>query len=120
MSIALLHAHVTIFTAHNENALLVSPRVLFFTGGPPDDGDDEGGDDGWEPGGEGQPSTLGMIVLLVVGAWALWEYKRPGGSLNPNTKEDKLRARREAMTRQKAGMMRGGNVPSARIKFSEK
>jgi hypothetical protein len=53
---------------------------------PPDDGDDDGG---WEPGGDGDPpSPLGLGVLLVVGAYALWEYKRPGGILNPQTKKD--------------------------------
>ena len=55
-------------------------------GMPPDDGDDDG--DGWEPGGEGEPSPIGLFVLLAAGAWALWEYRRPGGSLNPQTKKD--------------------------------
>ena len=54
---------------------------------PPDDGDD-----GWEPGGDGDgPSPWGLGILLVIGAWALWEYKRPGGILNPQTKQDAMR-----------------------------
>lgn len=61
---------------------------------PPDDDDDEESwDDGWNPGREGQPSPWGLVILLVVGAWALWEYKRPGGSLNPETKKALQRAR---------------------------
>lgn len=53
---------------------------------PPDDGDDDGG---WEPGGDGsEPSPWGLFILLAAGAWALWEYKRPGGTLNPQTKKD--------------------------------
>ena len=51
-----------------------------------DDGDDGDYDDGWNPGDEGEPSTMGLGILLVIGAWALWEYKRPGGSLNPQRK----------------------------------
>uniref|UniRef100_A0A7S0SPH9 Uncharacterized protein n=1 Tax=Mantoniella antarctica TaxID=81844 RepID=A0A7S0SPH9_9CHLO len=55
-------------------------------GMPPDDGDE---DDGWEPGGDGSaPSPWGLFILLAAGAWALWEYKRPGGTLNPQTKKD--------------------------------
>ena len=61
---------------------------------PPDDGDDDDG--GWEPGGEGEPSPVGLFVLLAVGAWALWEYRRPGGTLNPQTKKDIARRRYEA------------------------
>jgi hypothetical protein len=61
---------------------------------PPDDGDDDDG--GWEPGGEGEPSPVGLFVLLAAGAWALWEYRRPGGTLNPQTKKDIARRRYEA------------------------
>ena len=61
---------------------------------PPDDGDDDDG--GWEPGGEGSPSPVGLFVLLAAGAWALWEYRRPGGTLNPQTKKDIARRRYEA------------------------
>ena len=61
--------------------------------------DEEAWDDGWNPGGEGQPSAWGLIILLVVGAWALWEYKRPGGSLNPETKSSAARRRRSTSAR---------------------
>ena len=33
---------------------------------------------------------------LAAGAWALWEYRRPGGTLNPQTKKDIARRRYEA------------------------
>jgi len=53
---------------------------------PPSDGDDDGS---WEPGGDsGAPNPYGLFILLAAGAWALWEYRRPGGSLNPQTKKD--------------------------------
>jgi hypothetical protein len=87
---------------------------------PPDDGDDDDG--GWEPGGEGNPSTTGLFILLAAGAWALWEYRRPGGSLNPQTKRDiaqrryeaQLAARRKRL-QQAAGGGGGGDRPSGKI-----
>jgi hypothetical protein len=52
---------------------------------PPDDYD--GDDEGWEPGGDGgAPSQTGLFILLGAGAGALWEYKRPGGALNPQAR----------------------------------
>ena len=78
-------------------------------GMPPDDGDDG---DGWEPGGDGSaPSPWGLFILLAAGAWALWEYKRPGGSLNPQTKKDaqmrqyraQLAAKRKRLEAQNGG-----------------
>lgn len=77
-------------------------------GAPPgEDDDEESWDDGWNPGGEGTPSVWGLVILLVVGAWALWEYKRPGGSLNPETKRAKQRARYERAFRAKYGYLPG-------------
>jgi len=58
-----------------------------------EDEDDEAWDDGWRPGDGGAPSPWGLVILLCVGAWALWEYKRPGGSLNPETKKAAMRAK---------------------------
>ena len=50
-------------------------RKFGYGGGlAPDRGDDDDG--GWEPGGEGEPSPVGLFVLLAAGAWALWEYRR--------------------------------------------
>ena len=86
-------------------------------GGNGDDGDDgEDGDydDGWNPGGEGEPSTMGLGILLVIGAWALWEYKRPGGSLNPQTKIDQQRARYEKAFKNKYGYF-PGEEPARRV-----
>ena len=61
---------------------------------PPSDGDDDGS---WEPGGDsGAPNPYGLFILLAAGAWALWEYRRPGGSLNPQTKKDLATKRYEA------------------------
>ena len=61
---------------------------------PPDDGDDDGG---WEPGGDGSaPSPYGLFILLGAGAWALWEYRKTGGALNPQTKMDLAQKRYEA------------------------
>lgn len=75
---------------------------------PPDDDDDEEAwDDGWNPGGEGSPSVWGLVILLVVGAWALWEYKRPGGSLNPETKRLAQRRRYERAYKLKYGHLPG-------------
>jgi len=75
---------------------------------PPDDDDDEEAwDDGWNPGGEGAPSAWGLVILLVVGAWALWEYKRPGGSLNPETKRLAQRRRYERAYKLKYGHLPG-------------
>jgi hypothetical protein len=34
----------------------------------------------------GAPSQTGLFILLGAGAWALWEYKRPGGALNPQAR----------------------------------
>ena len=63
-------------------------------GMPPDDGD---GDGSWEPGGDGsEPSPFGLFILLAAGAWAVWEYRKPGGSLNPQTKLDLAQKRYEA------------------------
>tara|TARA_B100001540_G_scaffold34253_1_gene30259 strand:+ start:71 stop:691 length:621 start_codon:yes stop_codon:yes gene_type:complete len=81
-------------------------------GGGGDDDDEEAWDDGWNPGGEGQPSAWGLIILLVVGAWALWEYKRPGGSLNPETKRRAARRRYERAFRAKYGYLPGERPPS--------
>jgi len=81
-------------------------------GGGGDDDDEEAWDDGWNPGGEGQPSTWGLIILLVVGAWALWEYKRPGGSLNPETKRRLARRRYERAFKAKYGYLPGERPPS--------
>lgn len=33
-----------------------------------------------------QANPLGLGVLVVCGLWAYWEWRRPGGKLNPNTK----------------------------------
>ena len=61
---------------------------------PPDDGGDDGN---WGPGGDsGAPSPYGLFILLGAGAWALWEYRRPGGSLNPQTKIDLAQKRYDA------------------------
>jgi hypothetical protein len=79
-----------------------------------DDGDDGDYDDGWNPGGEGEPSTMGLGILLVIGAWALWEYKRPGGSLNPQTKIDQQRARYEKAFKNKYGYY-PGEEPARRV-----
>ena len=79
-----------------------------------DDGDDGDYDDGWNPGGEGEPSTMGLGILLVAGAWALWEYKRPGGSLNPQTKIDQQRARYEKAFKNKYGYF-PGEEPARRL-----
>lgn len=82
---------------------------------PPDEGDD--GDDGWEPGGEGSPSTAGLVILLVAGAWALWEYRRPGGSLNPQTKIDIARRRHQAQMEARRRRLEGsgGQAPRGKI-----
>ena len=79
-----------------------------------DDGDDGDYDDGWNPGDEGEPSTMGLGILLVIGAWALWEYKRPGGSLNPQTKIDQQRARYEKAFKNKYGYY-PGEEPARRV-----
>ena len=83
-------------------------------GQPPrdDDDDEEAWDDGWNPGDEGQPSAWGLVILLVIGSWALWEYKRPGGSLNPETKRRKQRARYERAFKAKYGYLPGERPPS--------
>ena len=61
---------------------------------PPDDGGDDGN---WEPGGDsGAPSPYGLFILLGAGAWALWEYRSPGGSLTPQTKRDLAQKRYDA------------------------
>jgi len=85
-------------------------------GAPPDDGDDDG--DGWEPGGEGEPSPLGLFVLLAAGAWALWEYRRPGGTLNPQTKRDIERRRYEAQLasrKKRLQQARGGGTGKVNV-----
>ena len=54
------------------------------------------------------------MILLAAGAWALWEYKRPGGVLNPQTAKDRARRQYEAqLARQKrraTGSSSSGNV----------
>lgn len=65
-------------------------------------GGDDGKDDGWRPGGDAEgPSPIGLAVLLGAGAFAWYEYKRPGGYLNKESKRDKREAfkaqRREEM-----------------------
>ena len=84
-------------------------------GQPPrdDDDDEEAWDDGWNPGDEGQPSAWGLVILLVIGSWALWEYKRPGGSLNPETKRRKQRARYERAFKAKYGYLPGERPPTS-------
>ena len=49
---------------------------------------------------------------MVIGSWALWEYKRPGGSLNPETKRRKQRARYERAFKAKYGYLPGERPPS--------
>ena len=80
------------------------------------DGDDDGEEeDGWNPGGDGgEPSTIGLAILLIFGAWALWEYKRPGGTLNPQTKIDQQRARYEKAYKAKYGYF-PGEKPAPKI-----
>lgn len=87
-------------------------------GMPPDDGDDDG--DGWEPGGEGEPSPVGLFVLLAAGAWALWEYRRPGGMLNPQTKRDIERRRYEAQlaARKRRLAAQGGGGGTGKININ--
>jgi hypothetical protein len=89
--------------------LTTSPLVGHL---PPDDGGSgRGGDDGgrWEPGNNDdgvrvwlhagwavclltplipphQVNPVGLAILGVVGLWAYWEWKRPGGRLNPRTR----------------------------------
>ena len=29
---------------------------------------------------------MGLVVLVVCGIWAYWEWRRPGGKLNPQSK----------------------------------
>lgn len=82
-------------------------------GAPPGDDDEESWDDGWNPGGEGSPSIWGLVILLVIGAWALWEYKRPGGSLNPETKRAAQRRRYERAFKAKYGYLPGERPPSS-------
>ena len=77
---------------------------------PDDGGSGRGGDDGgrWEPGNNddgvrrgtvrafgvpvhrlstyAQVNPVGLAILGVVGLWAYWEWKRPGGRLNPRTR----------------------------------
>ena len=80
---------------------------------PGDDDEEEAWDDGWNPGGEGTPSIWGLVILLVIGAWALWEYKRPGGSLNPETKRLAQRRRYERAFKAKYGCLPGERPPSS-------
>jgi hypothetical protein len=37
-----------------------------------------------------QANPAGLAILVVCGLWAYFEYKRPGGKLNPNAARYKL------------------------------
>jgi len=54
-------------------------------GGSGRGGDDDGGQ--WQPGGnEDGVNPVGLAILGVIGLWAYWEWKRPGGKLNSRTR----------------------------------
>ena len=84
---------------------------------PPSDGDDDGS---WEPGGDsGAPNPYGLFILLGAGAWALWEYRRPGGSLNPQTKKDLAKKRYEtqlAARKKRLQNHKGGGTGTINLK----
>jgi hypothetical protein len=53
-----------------------------------------------------QANPAGLAILVACGLWAYFEYKRPGGKLNPNAAQYKLQQDLEARRKRASEMVR--------------